>query len=108
MLHPYRGISVIGEAGTGEDAVTEATTLRPTVVIIDFQLPTMSGIEATRLIKLQSPSTAVIGLTADVPGDAKKAMLEVGAVAVLDKADLLDNLHSTIVGAVKGLNAPLG
>ena len=64
MLHAHPGISVIGEAGTGEDAVAEATRLRPTVIIIDFRLPTMSGIEATRLIKLQSPSTAVIGLTA--------------------------------------------
>ena len=94
--------------GTGEDAVTEATRLRPTVVIMDFQLPTMSGIEATRLIRLQSPSTAVIGLTAGVPGDTEKAMLDVGAVAVLDKRDLLDNLHPTIIEAAKGLNAPPG
>lgn len=104
MLHAYPGISVIGEAGTGEDAVAEATRLRPTVIIIDFRLPTMSGIEATRLIKLQSPSTAVIGLTAGgVSSDTKKAMLDVGAAAVLDKEDLLDTLHPTIVEAVKGL-----
>ena len=87
ILHRHPGISVIGEVGTG---------------------PTMSGIEATRLIKLQSPSPAVIGLTAGVPGDAEKAMLHVGAVAVLDKRDLLDNLHPTIIEAVKGLNAPPG
>ena len=108
ILHPHPDISVIGEVGTGEDAVTEATRLRPTVVIMDFQLPTMSGIEATRIIRLQSPSTAVIGLTAGVPGDAEKAMLDVGAVAVLDKRDLLDNLHPTIIEAAKGLNAPPG
>jgi DNA-binding NarL/FixJ family response regulator len=108
ILHPYSGIDVIGEAGTGEDAVTEATRLRPTVVIMDFQLPTMSGIEATKLIKLESPSTAVIGLTAGVPGDTEKAMLDVGAAAVLDKGDLLETLHPTIVEAVKGLNVRLG
>ena len=105
MLHAHPGISVIGEAGTGEDAVAEVTRLRPTVIIIDFRLPTMSGIEATRLIKLQSPSTAVIGLTAGgVSSDTKKAMLDVGAAAVLDKEDLLDTLHPTIVETVKGLN----
>jgi DNA-binding NarL/FixJ family response regulator len=108
MLHHHPEISVIGEAGTGEEAVTEATRLRPTVVIIDFQLPTMSGIEATRLIKLQRPSTAVIGLTAGVPGNAEKAMFDVGAAAILDKGDLLQTLHPTIVEAVKGLNVPLG
>ena len=108
MLHHHPEISVIGEAGTGEEAVTEATRLRPTVVIMDFQLPTMSGIEATRLIKLQRPSTAVIGLTAGVPGNADKAMLDVGAAAILDKGDLLQTLHPTIVEALKGLNVPLG
>jgi DNA-binding NarL/FixJ family response regulator len=100
-LAPYSGISVIGEAGTGDDDVTEARRLRPAVAIIDFQLPTMSGIEATKLIKLESPSTAVIGLTAGVPDDTEKAMLNVGAVAVLDKAGLLQTLHPTIVEAVK-------
>jgi len=70
-LAPYSGISVIGEAGTGDDDVTEARRLRPAVAIIDFQLPTMSGIEATKLIKLESPSTAVIGLTAGVPDDTE-------------------------------------
>jgi DNA-binding NarL/FixJ family response regulator len=108
ILHPYSGISVIGEAGTGEDAVAQVRSLRPSVVIIDFQLPTMSGIEATKLIKRESPSTAVIALTAGVPADREKAMLDVGAAAVLDKADLLQTLHPTIVEAVKRLNVRLG
>jgi CheY-like chemotaxis protein len=72
ILDRYPEISVIGEAETGEDAVAKVTRLRPPVVIIDFQLPTMSGIEATRLIRLQSPSTVVIGLTAGVLTDAER------------------------------------
>jgi len=104
ILHPYLEITVIGEAATGEEAVTEATRLRPTVVILDLQLPTMSGIEAARLIKLESPTTAVIGLTAGVSSDTEKAMLDVGAAAVLDKGGLLQTLHPTIVEAVKGQN----
>ena len=63
-----------------------------------------SGIEATKPIKLESPSTAVIGLTAGVPDDTEKAMLNVGAVAVLDKAGLLQTPHLTIVEAVNGQN----
>lgn len=106
MLHQHSEFSVIGEAETGEDAVAQATRLRPTVVIIDFHLPAMSGIEATRLIKLQNPSTALIGLTAGVPRDAEKAMLDVGAAVVLDKGDLLHTLHPTIIDAVKSLNRP--
>ena len=76
--------------------------MQPTVVIIDFQLSTMSGIEATRLIKLHCPSTAVIGLTAGIPTEAERAMLDAGAAAVLDKADLLHTLQRTILQAVKG------
>ena len=68
----------------------------------------MGGIEATKLIKLESSSTAVIGLTAGVPDDTEKAMLNVGAVAVLDKAGLLQTPHLTIVEAVKGQNFCLG
>ncbi len=102
VLARYPDFSVIGEAETGEDAVAKATTLQPTVVIIDFQLPTMSGIEATKLIKLHCPSTAVIGLTAGIPTDTEKAMLDAGAAAVLDKADLLRTLHRRILQAVKG------
>jgi DNA-binding NarL/FixJ family response regulator len=101
VLHSHPRITVIGEARTGEDAVTEAARLRPTLVIIDFQLPTMSGIEATRLIKLRSPSTVIIGLTAGVPGDAEKTMLDVGAAAILDKGEILNTLHPTIMKAVK-------
>ena len=57
---------------------------------------------------LESPSTAVIGLTAGVPDDTEKVMLNVGAVAVLDKAGFLQILHQTIVEAVKGRNFCLG
>jgi DNA-binding NarL/FixJ family response regulator len=101
VLDPHPGITVIGEARTGEDAVIEAARLRPTLVIIDFQLPTMSGIEATRLIKLRSPSTVIIGLTAGVPGDAEKTMLDVGAAAILNKGEILNTLHPTIMKAIE-------
>jgi CheY-like chemotaxis protein len=61
----------------------------------------MSGIEATRLIKLRSPSTVIIGLTAGVPGDAEKTMLDVGAAAILNKGEILNTLHPTIMKAIE-------
>ena len=104
MLHPHPGISVIGEAGTGEDAVAEARRLRPTVIIIDFQLPTMSGIEATRLIKLQTHQRPLSVSPQVFQVVLKRQCSTLEHAAVLDKGGLLHTLHPTIVEAVKGLN----
>ena len=63
----------------------------------------MSGIEATRLIKQQSPLTVIIGLTANEPNDSDMAMLSAGASAVISKADLTHRLYPAILEAVKSL-----
>ena len=100
ILDRYPDISIVGEAESGEDAVALAMTLSPTVVIMDFNLPTMSGIEATTSIKHKSPSTAIIGLTASAPGDKEYAMVDAGAAAVLNKGEMVRVLHPIIVQAV--------
>jgi DNA-binding NarL/FixJ family response regulator len=101
VLETYPDVSVVGEAVTGEDAVKQACQLQPTVAVIDIRLPTMSGVEAARLIKLQSPCTAVIGLTAGEPTDMDLAMMSAGAIAVIDKTDLVHRLYPLILEAVK-------
>ena len=77
ILDRYSDIHIVGEAESGEDAVAVALTLNPAVVLMDFNLPTMTGIQATTLIKLQSPCTTVVGLTASAPGDAEYAMFSI-------------------------------
>jgi DNA-binding NarL/FixJ family response regulator len=67
---------------------------------MDFNLPTMSGIEATNLIKLQRPGTTIVGLKAGVPGNAEYAMINAGAAAVLNKGELVNVLHSIIIQEV--------
>jgi CheY-like chemotaxis protein len=62
-------------------------------------LPTISGIEATTLIKHQSPATTIIGLTAGASGQTETAMHKAGASAVLNKDDLLHTLYPAIVKA---------
>ena len=97
ILERYHDIRVIGEATTGEEAVVQAEALKPTVVVIDIQLPTMTGIEATTLIKRNCPPTTVIALTAGVSDFTETAMRNAGAATVLSKADLLNMLYPAII-----------
>lgn len=63
ILQSAPDITVVGEAGTGTDAVALAIVLTPDVVLMDLDLPDMSGIEATQRIRAASPETRVLILT---------------------------------------------
>ncbi len=63
LLMSHEDLSVVGEAGDGEAAVTQAQRLKPDVVLMDIRMPKMNGVEATRLIKGELPETVVIVLT---------------------------------------------
>ena len=102
MLEAYVDLTVVGEAETGEDAVTKAAQFQPSVVIIDLNLPTLNGIQATKLIRLRNPRTAVIVLTGGDTRDSEKEQLfAAGAAALLNKADLFESLHPSIHEAIR-------
>jgi len=107
ILERYPDVSVVADAGLGEDAVSHATRFQPGVALIDVNLPTMSGIETTRMIKMRSPLTAIIGLTAGEPNDSDRTMISAGASVVISKADLVHCLYPAILEAVKGLKAAI-
>src|ERR687893_1341338 len=57
------GLELVGEAATGEDAVELVVDLRPDVVLMDLQLPGMSGVRAIEQLVLLAPSSRVLVLT---------------------------------------------
>jgi DNA-binding NarL/FixJ family response regulator len=81
------GFAVVGEAASGEEAVELAAGLHPAMVLMDINLPGISGIEATRQIVAADPGTVVIMLSTyradDLPSDAA----ECGATRYVHKED---------------------
>jgi DNA-binding NarL/FixJ family response regulator len=97
ILENYPDIVIVAEAEDGENAVRQAMRLKPTVALIDCHLPRLSGVEVTELIKVKSPHTIIIGLTAGEPSGSDMEMVTAGAMAVLNKADVFQHLYPLIV-----------
>ena len=90
-------LQVVGEAADGQEAVALAAALKPDVVIMDVNMPKMDGVEASRLIKQDLPSTVVIGLSMHEGGHHEAAMRESGAAAYLTKDAAAERLIETIL-----------
>jgi DNA-binding NarL/FixJ family response regulator len=85
LLEKADGVAVVGEAQDGEEAVTKVGQLRPDVVLMDMSMPRMNGVEATKRIKRESPTTAVLALSAYDDDQYVFALLEAGAAGYLLK-----------------------
>ena len=59
-------IAVVGQAGTGREAVDLARRLNPDIILMDVQMPEMDGIAATQVITAQFPSIAVIMISVQI------------------------------------------
>lgn len=95
-------IEVVGEAGTGEEAVQRVMELTPDVVLMDLLLPQMDGVEATRQIKKISPSTQVIVLTSYHEDEHIFPAIRAGALSYVLKDIDPDDLAETVRRARAG------
>jgi DNA-binding NarL/FixJ family response regulator len=78
-------LRVIGEASGGREAVRLASDLRPDIILMDINLPDISGLEATRQIKANSPGTRVLVVSLYKESEYVLGMLEAGADGYLVK-----------------------
>ncbi len=101
LLDREEGIRVIAEASDGREAAQKAIKERPDVVVMDFAMPELNGIEATRQIKAVAPGIAILVLTAYDSNQYIFAFLEAGAAGYLLKDVRVDEL----VEAIKAVHA---
>ena len=101
VLDGYTDIELVGEAADGEQAVAMVERLRPAVIVMDINMPKMNGIEATAEIKARYPETIVVGLSVNSVGDHQQAMLRAGAVRLMTKEAVVEQLYDAIQEAVK-------
>lgn len=95
-------MQVVGEAGGGAEAIVAVQKLHPDVVIMDVAMPGMTGIEATRQIKANSPETAVLALTMHEDEQYFFAMLNAGASGYIPKRAAPDDLVAAIRVVAEG------
>ncbi|MFD4031273.1 response regulator [Streptomyces sp. NPDC058637] len=101
LLGSEPDIEVVGEAGSGEEAIALTARLRPDVVLMDLQLgPGIDGVEATR--RIAGPDVHVLVLTTyDTDADITRA-IEAGATGYLLKAERPEELFAAIHAAAQG------
>lgn len=100
LLEMEEDIVIIGEASNGHDAVEKVQNgLRPHVVLMDVHMPIMTGIEATRRIKMTMPDVLIIGLTAAEDDAIIADMLKAGASGYVLKSAAASELVKTIRSA---------
>jgi NarL family two-component system response regulator LiaR len=85
LLEQEKDFELVGEAADGEEAVRLASDIKPDIVIMDIVMPKLNGVEATKLIKQSSPSTALLILTAYSDIRYIIGLLEAGACGYLLK-----------------------
>jgi two-component system, NarL family, response regulator DesR len=87
---------VVASVSDGEEAVPACREHNPDVALMDYRLPGLDGIEATRALKEACPSVAVVALTASANRDEMEALKEAGAVACLTKDQELEEIVEAI------------
>jgi DNA-binding NarL/FixJ family response regulator len=95
-IEEHAGWEVCGEALTGREAVIKARELQPDVVVMDFAMPELNGLEATRQIRATVPSAEVLILSMHESEKLVREMLRAGAQGYLLKTDAAEFLVSAL------------
>lgn len=102
LLSAEPGMTVVGAAGDGEQAILLADELLPDIVLLDLVMPRLDGVQATRQIKRDHPETRILVLTSFGEDHQVFAAIKAGANGYLMKDtssdELIQAIHATFAG----------
>jgi DNA-binding NarL/FixJ family response regulator len=107
-LEAVPGIRCLGTAGSAAEGVERAAALRPSVVVMDIQMPGTDGLAATRQLREASPGTAVAVVTAHQDGEWLARAAQAGASAFIPKTGSLAEMITMLKEAKPGLMSVAG
>ncbi len=96
IIEDHPGWTVVAEAANGKDAIAQAITTTPDVAILDYRLPLIDGIEATRQIRRRVPSVEVLIFTMHDDEVLLRELLAAGARGYVLKSDAGQHLISAV------------
>jgi len=102
FLLAFEDITLVAEAGSGEEAIRLCEQVHPDVVLMDMVMPGMDGAEATRMLRERHPETQVLALTSFQEKDLVQRALQAGAIGYLLKDAQIDELAQAIRDAHTG------
>ncbi len=105
LLGLRNDVEVVASVGDGSEAVPAAQKHRPDVVLMDYRLPGLDGVQATLALRKACPGVAVVCLTASANAREIEALYEAGAVACLTKDTELDRIVDAIKDAADSARA---
>ena len=88
VISDTSALLLVGAVGSGEEAIRVLPQLRPDLVVLDFRMPGLDGVQTTRIVRRNEPRTVVIVISAEAEGlnDVARAA---GAAATLHKRDFV-------------------
>ena len=96
FLKKYKALEVVGEASDGTDAVRQAHSLHPDVVLMDINMPGCNGFDAAKDIKRSLPDVKIVFLTMYADERYRKLASETMADGFINKADLNMNIFQSL------------
>jgi len=92
--------TIVSEACDGPEAVQKATALQPDIILLDFGLPTLNGIEAAKLIQQRCPESRIIFLTANEDKEIMSEALRIPRARYIRKINVATELLDAISAAL--------
>jgi DNA-binding NarL/FixJ family response regulator len=101
LLNLFDDIEIIGEAVNGFEAIGMALGLNPDIVLMDYEMPKLDGIEATKVLKKHNPDIQIVMISIHDGLELKSKAIEAGVAIYENKATPIDELMGKIRTVIK-------